>query len=473
MFDSIQKKLTKAIDEINEKKYLKDLSKEDEKVCKISYNVVWVSDHVYNCALASSISHGKKLTPYYKDQADYVSRIMGYGHDSICAHSNIVFLVEFVTSANYSYPDLLSNLQALKYFEIEEIKTPYERRIVTELKPLEELKYISVSKRYFLMGASIRALRYYYTHIYKDALNTELFKVIHSIINLYSEKLFYKDIQALQFGPSYYPEFIQNMSDITKIENDEDDVNVPENRMIAKHSKVLYTTGKHDAVVEFVNYPSMYKVYNTIVNGMKISEESNDFEIVRGFIISAMFKTLTITFKLSHYSRAISQQINRHESAITQSSQRFINEENAEFIDPMKFVDKQDKQYIITMNGNTKPYTSEELGKELSSVYSQLIKYGMLKQEARSFLPINTATKAYHTFTIENLIHFINVREDKASQPEVQEIARSMDVLLRKVLTFDTDRNIFIDAFEERLKVDDKQWLETQEIYTKESMIPQ
>ena len=225
MFDSIQKKLTKAIDEINEKKYLKDLSKEDEKVCKISYNVVWVSDHVYNCALASSISHGKKLTPYYKDQADYVSRIMGYGHDSICAHSNIVFLVEFVTSANYSYPDLLSNLQALKYFEIEEIKTPYERRIVTELKPLEELKYISVSKRYFLMGASIRALRYYYTHIYKDALNTELFKVIHSIINLYSEKLFYKDIQALQFGPSYYPEFIQNTSDITKIENDEDDVN--------------------------------------------------------------------------------------------------------------------------------------------------------------------------------------------------------------------------------------------------------
>ena len=75
--------------------------------------------------------------------------------------------------------------------------------------------------------------------------------------------------------------------------------------------------------------------------------------------------------------------------------------------------------------------TAQELGETLQKVYGQLIDQGMLKQDARGFLPFNVTTKLMMTFTYSDLIHFFNMRIDKAAQPEVQEMAKETYKLLK------------------------------------------
>ena len=75
--------------------------------------------------------------------------------------------------------------------------------------------------------------------------------------------------------------------------------------------------------------------------------------------------------------------------------------------------------------------TAQELGETLQKVYGQLIDQGMLKQDARGFLPFNVTTKLMMTFTYSDLIHFFNMRIDKAAQPEVQEMAKETYELLK------------------------------------------
>ena len=75
--------------------------------------------------------------------------------------------------------------------------------------------------------------------------------------------------------------------------------------------------------------------------------------------------------------------------------------------------------------------TAQDLGETLQKVYGQLIDQGMLKQDARGFLPFNVTTKLMMTFTYSDLIHFFNMRIDKAAQPEVQEMAKETYELLK------------------------------------------
>lgn len=66
----------------------------------------------------------------------------------------------------------------------------------------------------------------------------------------------------------------------------------------------------------------------------------------------------------------------------------------------------------------------------LCMVYvGQLVKQGMLKQDARAYLPFNVATKVLMTFTFADLIHFIKERDNKAAQPEVQVMTRELEQL--------------------------------------------
>ena len=55
----------------------------------------------------------------------------------------------------------------------------------------------------------------------------------------------------------------------------------------------------------------------------------------------------------------------------------------------------------------------------------------MLKQDARGYLPFNVATKLMMTFTFADLIHFLNMRLDKAAQPEIRVISEEIVELLR------------------------------------------
>lgn len=424
-------------------KKLKDLfsnkeKKDNEKINVmpflpyVDYNVLRVTNSIYDVALCAKISHGFKLDPHYSKQVQFIGKLMGYGHDSISAHSNIQVLLMFTSDAS----DLVNAIGGLKYMSIYVFSNP--KYIMAGEEDDNPIKV-----QFVMIGTSIRALRYFFLNTYKNADN-ELFEVMRDIAYNYTDKVFFPDIIKLgildETKFSYYPKFDQKQ-DIEDIPEEEQQ---DEDSLVTWHKEPITFNN-----VTFVDYPEKYdhpisvsKVVKAIMVNNYHKATSLDVNIMAE-IYEAIIKTDAIVFRIDKMSRAISQQINRHDFGITQASQRYIDSSDLQFIDPTQFNSKYDmrKEYKVSFGGQEFAFSSDELGEEIIKLYPQLIEQGMLKQDARSYLPMNVETSAYYTSTIQNLIHFINIREDKASQPEVQEIAHSIRFLLMKVLK-DTDEKL-------------------------------
>lgn len=426
-----------------EKKDLKKIDKTPSFSTVNSINVLSNLNSVYDVALCAKISHGFKLDPHYVKQEEFISKLMGYGHDSISAHSNIqVFIV--VQSNENSQNDLINSLGGLKYMNI---------HVFSKSKIVSVNDDTSLSKIQFVMiGLSIRALRYYFLNTYKNE-DTELSLIMKNIAYSYTSKIFYPDIIKMgildESKFSYYPVISQKEDIEDQWEKDQDN----EDKLITWHKDEIKKGN-----VTFIDYASKDDLYdsekslsNTVKSiianelskgNMEDSPINISVETINE-IYDAIIKTGAIVFKIDKMSRAISQQINRHDFGITQASQRYIDSSNLDFIDSTDFNNKYntDDTYKISFGGKEFEFSSKELGEEIIKLYPQLINQGMLKQDARSYLPMNVETSAYYTATLQNLIHFINIREDKAAQPEVQEIAHNIRFLLMKVLN-DLDKDL-------------------------------
>lgn len=145
-----------------------------------------------------------------------------------------------------------------------------------------------------------------------------------------------------------------------------------------------------------------------------------------GFTEKEVMNVCAITVIFHDISRPISMQIVRHRNGISQESQRYVDYSTKSFIDPIQFTKDEankDKLYSVEIFGLNKTIKSKDLGDELMKVYHQLTQQGMLKQDARGFLPSNVCTKLMMTFTYASFFHFLVMRQDKAAQLEIQEIA--------------------------------------------------
>ena len=60
------------------------------------------------------------------------------------------------------------------------------------------------------------------------------------------------------------------------------------------------------------------------------------------------------------------------------------------------------------------------------SAYKQLIEIGMAKEQARCILPLTLYTEVYWTASFQAVMNFIELRNEKTSQWEIQEYAKSM-----------------------------------------------
>ena len=130
-------------------------------------------------------------------------------------------------------------------------------------------------------------------------------------------------------------------------------------------------------------------------------------------------KHISITVYFNNVSRIISQQITRHRNAISQKSQRYVDETNGTFNDPYKFKpDLYPNGIDIIVDG--KKYTSQELGQYIASMYGKCIDAGLKKEDARGYLPNNIASSLYVTFKGKYLIHFCKMRADSHAQAEAQ-----------------------------------------------------
>jgi flavin-dependent thymidylate synthase len=429
-------------------------------------DILEIGDNVKNVSRAARISHGLEAPKSYQAQCDYIERIMKMGHDSISGHSNIQFAITIHNIYDEASIGLVKNLEAFKFFNIEVIHRQSEEGTVTVL----------------VFGASIRSLRYYIRSISEVSnLNfheENIFNYIKGVIYKTTEKCFYPDLikdgyldeEDFEFVPifnEYDTDFDNpkdepvpvNENDIINAidkqnfdieeekEIDDDKVNSINPDELTQETREEFTVGN----VDIIDYPTEnYKSSIDTINNKFPSEIRN--EKLLNDIIHSLIATSTITIKINKMSRAISQQINRHRTAITQESQRYVNVSDCEFINPCKFDPNKypnpNPEINIKLFGNEVKTNVEELGKELIKIYGQLLDQGLLKQDARGFLPFNAESSAYYTFTMSDMIHFLSVRLHKSAQPEVRTIASFIySCLIKDVFT---DKSI-IDIIEYRI----------------------
>jgi thymidylate synthase (FAD) len=132
------------------------------------------------------------------------------------------------------------------------------------------------------------------------------------------------------------------------------------------------------------------------------------------------FEHACATFEVSGISRACTHQLVRHRLAsFSQQSQRYVNEEGFEYVCPP------------TLDGDSKRRFDEAI-EESRRAYSELIKQGVPKEDARFVLPNACATKIMVTMNFRELRHFIKLRSGKGAQWEIKELSKRMLELLKE-----------------------------------------
>jgi thymidylate synthase (FAD) len=126
-------------------------------------------------------------------------------------------------------------------------------------------------------------------------------------------------------------------------------------------------------------------------------------------------------------NRAMTHEIVRHRrnSAYSQESQRYVNYKGGiEFIIPVWATDLMEPSFIM---GNTikLPETGIWLStmETLERIYISLINSGLKPQQARECLPNSTKTEIVVTRGYDAWLWFFHLRDNKACDPQMQELA--------------------------------------------------
>lgn len=429
----------------------KQLQNESNRNIVITYDIIDNTESAYLCSMAARTCYGLEPENTYDKCLAHIKRVMGYGHDSICGHSNIMVLLCFK-----------SNNTVLSDFDLSSIYTSLSALHFMNIVPLDFIHNKDAKEYFVLMSGSIRAFRYFIQNsTLPDSIvsenetnfNFDLYRVILDIAKHSIEKEFFEDMKDyvdLDEFKYKYPYLDNSFTD--------------ESRLYSNKNIFMY------------NYPDISAIYNDIL--LRISDhyeghdELIDFEGMyklnkeqAKLFMKAIFRCTTVSFKMKNFSRAISQQVNRHLCAISQESQRYVDySKKALFVDPLPFNPKAypdiNKKYAIKFGDKEFNMTSEELGEEIIKLYPQLKQQGMINQDARAFLPMNVATNAMYTFTMENMLHFIKVRDSQFAQQEVQGLAKQLeDVIERSQKDFynniDVLKNsyeLFVELYKEQIK---------------------
>lgn len=378
------------------------LKSADERLTTLSKNeisgqLISFSDANYTCAEGARICVGQHAPEDKQERLDYLAKVIGRGHESTISHSNIVMLITFSGFINFN--SFMDCSGAMKFL--------YHSTIFL----MNQDKYA------VLIGGSIRAYKYLIRNTPHPGDNSFVQQVINLLYQS-AEKEFFIDLikdgimveSKFGFQPyartqSFHRDVMKNGRVFQEEEIEAEDY----------HQQV--TKGKY---VDIVYADNFYNIF--------------DFVKVFGFTLRDVFRICGCTVIFHDFSRSTSQQITRHFAGISQESQRYVNYSKSQFVDPTKFNPEKypdDKIYKVSVDGHEMEKTAQDLGETLQKVYGQLIDQGMLKQDARGFLPFNVTTKLMMTFTYSDLIHFFNMRIDKAAQPEVQEMAKEAYELLK------------------------------------------
>lgn len=137
-------------------------------------------------------------------------------------------------------------------------------------------------------------------------------------------------------------------------------------------------------------------------------------------------------------TRDISAQIIRHRSfSFQEFSQRYAEAYGVEYANPRR-QDIKNRQNSIDDFDEAVRKKFEELQRKAYTTaqhcYDLALQLGVAKECARKMLPMNTKTRLYMTGTIRSFIHYLALRQDKATQLEHREIADQIAAIFAEEL---------------------------------------
>lgn len=357
----------------------KSLSRE-ENTSFVPY-LIYMNDGVRVCAQACSCCWDKPIPDTYEGQVDYLGKRCKTGHTSVIEHSNLVMLIKF--------PYMVRDTNQIR----------------DAIEALSKNRYLNATMStdsngvpYVLIGGSWRG----YDFLFKMCRNAD-------------QNSFLKAVAEILYDNVNSAIFIDLAND--NILNKDRFVNIEPDPSSIYFNPIPEKPFYEDDKIKFVSVDSIKQIkYNlrTIIGEDIFTDDD-----------LADMASITILFK--DMSRTATHQLVRHRNAITQESQRYVDYSNAAFADPTTFKpDKYDPDqvYEITFGGQTFHMTSNELGEAIIGTYECMRDQGMLKEDARSFLPGNVkCRKLYMTFTYRTFMKFLELRCHSAAQAEIRSFA--------------------------------------------------
>ena len=143
----------------------------------------------------------------------------------------------------------------------------------------------------------------------------------------------------------------------------------------------------------------------------------------------SVFQMIDITFEIET-SRAIAQQILRHQFDFQEFSQRYSKADLGFEIYEARRQDKKNRQNSIDdMSEDDKEWfkiKQEQMQLLAYRDYEEALKRGIAKEQARFLLPLNVKTKMYMKGSLRSWLHYVNVRSDAATQKEHRDVANEI-----------------------------------------------
>ena len=343
-------------------KRLSQLFKKENKIKKgiIKSEFIYQNNNIDIVHRACKICHGTGLEEDEGSKIKYISRIMGYGHESTLEHSNVITVI---TVPRDKYDELLEVMAVSRY-------------AFTKVRHTKNGAAL-------LIGGSIRA----YKNIIRDIDNQDN-TVAEEILN----NMYYT-------SPCYFDDFIKDgIMDRSNFDFEP------------------YSVYKFDSItsdrLDVINVDPINYIYEKI---KKYGFSWEDALEVCTTTILVKDLSRVISQQLTRHRNAISQASQRY---IDYSEVGF----NAPYVYKDKY-NKDDKYQIsLTIDGKdySGNYTQDELANMWSTVYKQLRDQGMDKEDARAYMLNNVFTSLYITMPDKNLIHFLNLRTKPSAQAEIR-----------------------------------------------------
>lgn len=177
--------------------------------------------------------------------------------------------------------------------------------------------------------------------------------------------------------------------------------------------------------VELVNHSPDPEMSIAIAGGISHDNEIQTTEGARDLIRDlkdwghfSPFEFAWAQFKISDVSRSMLAQITRHRLASYMvESMRYVEQGNQWPVipDSWKGIDDEEVQLAI-----------DQAIEGVNYVYDLLLEHGVPKEDARFILPIGSKTQLYMAANYREFRHIFDLRDDEASQWEIQEVAHRM-----------------------------------------------